>query len=315
MTRFGEREFLILLLVNLAVTALYLLHELALHWFWGKERSRSCLLKAGIMLLCPLTGPAFLAFGWIFCRTAYWREVQLADVLFSKERVKPQMRAEEQRESNLTPVEEAVVVMDRNDLRDMMLNVVRGNVQVSAPAIAMALKSSDSEASHYAAAALQSLLNKFRTSVQKNYERITAEPGANTPEENAARMELAVETVELMTEFLRHRLLTESEHRRCAALLDELCERLLEKAPERLTAGLYEAVSMQLLEAEDYEICRKWCLRAYAAYPDTLEAYTCQLKLYFMSGEREKFFRVLRELRSSDIAVDRETLELMRVFR
>lgn len=195
------------------------------------------------------------------------------------------------------------------------MSVVRGNVQASASAIAMALESNDPEASHYAATALQSLLNEFRTRVQKNYERITAEPEEETPEEKAARMQLAVETVEYMTEFLSHRLLTEGEHGRYAALLDELCERLLKEAPERLDVRHYEAVSMQLLEVKDYETCRKWCLRMYAAYPERLEAYACQMKLYFMNGEKEKFFRVLQELRSSDIAIDKETLELMRVFQ
>ena len=312
---FGERGFLLLLLINLIVVALYLLTTLVLRRSWGTERARSCLLKAGIMLLCPLAGAAFLIFGWIFYRVLYWREVQLADVLFSKERIVPQMPVAEQRESNVAPVEEAVEVMAQNDLRDMMLNVVRGNVRETASAIAAALKSSDSEASHYAATALQSLLNDFRTSVQRNYERITAEPTEDTPEENAVRMGLAVETVELMTGFLRYCLLTEGEHRRYAALLDDLCERLFKDAPERLTASHYEAVSMQQLEVKDYETCRKWCLRAYADYPDKLEPYTCQLRLYFTSGEREKFFRVLKELRSSDISIDKETLDLMRVFQ
>ena len=312
---FGEREFLILLLINLIFVALYLLLTQILRRFRGEERVRSCLLKAGIMLLCPLAGAAFLMFGWVFYRVLYWREVQLADVLFSKERIVPQMPVAEQRESNVAPVEEAVEVMSQNDLRDMMLNVVRGNVRETASAIAAALKSSDSEASHYAATALQSLLNEFRISVQKNYERITADSAENTPEENAVRMNLAVGTVEFMTEFLGHRLLTEGEHRRYAALLDDLCERLYESVPERLTVCHYEAVSMQQLEVKDYETCKKWCLRAYAACPDKLEPYACQLKLYFMSGEREKFFRVLKELRSSDISIDKETLDLMRVFQ
>lgn len=313
--RFGEREFLILLLVNLIVVALYLLTTLVLRRIRGEEPARNCLLKAGVMLLCPLVGAVLFISGWVFCRVIYWREVQLADVLFSKERIKPQMPVEEQRESNIAPVEEAVAVMDQSSLRDMMLNVVRGDVRASASAIARALKSNDSEASHYAATALQSLLNEFRTSVQKNYERITAEPAENTPQENVVKMELAAETVDIMAEFLKHRLLTENEHREYAALLDDLCERLFKGAPDRLTISRYEAVSMRLLEVKDYETCRKWCLRAYAAYPEKLEPYACQLKLYFMSGEREKFFRALRELRHTDIAIDKETLELMRVFQ
>lgn len=313
--RFGEREFLILLIVNLIVVVLYVVLEFLLRRFWGKERSRSCLPRAGIMLLCPLVGAAFILLGWVFFRLLYWREVQLADVVFSKERIDPQTRAEEQRESNIAPVEEAVAVMDQNNLRDMMLNMVRGNVKKSAAAISMALQSNDSEASHYAAAALQSLLNDFRTSVQNNYDQIIAETAEDSPEEIAARMELAVETVELISEFLKHRLFTESEHRRYALMMDDLCERVLKNAPGRLEVSHYEAVSMQLLEVKDFELCRKWCLKAYADYPDKLEAYSCQLKLYFVSGEKDKFFRVIRELRSSDIAIDKDTLELIRVFQ
>ena len=47
---------------------------------------------------------------------------------------------------------------------------------------------------------------------------------------------------------------------------------------------------------------------------NTLEAYTCQLKLYFTMGEREKFFQVMQELKQSDVIIDNETLELIRIF-
>ena len=43
-------------------------------------------------------------------------------------------------------------------------------------------------------------------------------------------------------------------------------------------------------------------------------AYTCRLKLYFTMGEKEKFFEVLQELKESDIIIDNETLELIRIF-
>lgn len=308
--RFGEREFLILLAVNLAVAAGYLLCQLA---FGEREPSRSCLLKAGMMVLCPLVGPAFLALGWVFSQALYWREAQLADVVFSKERIKPQMAAQEERESNLAPVEEAVAVMDQDSLREMMMNVVRGDVRASASAIATALESGDPEVSHYAATALQSLLDEFRATVQGNCDQLAAEP--DTPEGQTARTQLMVETVERVAGFLWHRLLTQGEQREYAALLDEFCEGLLEIAPYRLTVSHYQAVSTQLLEAGEYESCKKWCLRAYRTFPDRLEPYSCLLRLYFTLGDREKFFQVMVELRSSDIAIDRATLELMRVFQ
>ena len=49
-------------------------------------------------------------------------------------------------------------------------------------------------------------------------------------------------------------------------------------------------------------------------YPDELVSYTCQLKLFFMGNDREHFFEVLNKLKKSDVIIDNETLELIRVF-
>ena len=38
------------------------------------------------------------------------------------------------------------------------------------------------------------------------------------------------------------------------------------------------------------------------------------MKLYFSCGKKEKFLQVMQELRDSDIAIDNETLELIRTF-
>ena len=82
-----------------------------------------------------------------------------------------------------------------------------------------------------------------------------------------------------------------------------------------MTTYHFEAISLRLLEIEDFENCKKWCIRAAKQYPKSLSSYTCQLKLYFSNGDKEEFFRVLSELRSSNIVIDNETLELIRVFQ
>ena len=70
----------------------------------------------------------------------------------------------------------------------------------------------------------------------------------------------------------------------------------------------------RLLEIKDYEKCTLWCDRAMEQYPRVLSSYTCQLKLCFSCGNKEKFFQIMQELRSSDIIIDNETLELIRTF-
>ena len=45
------------------------------------------------------------------------QEVDLEDVIFSKERIKTHLKADEERERNMVPIEEALAVSDRKNLR------------------------------------------------------------------------------------------------------------------------------------------------------------------------------------------------------
>ena len=65
---------------------------------------------------------------------------------------------------------------------------------------------------------------------------------------------------------------------------------------------------------EDFEKCEKWCERSRIHCPSVLSSYTCQLKLYFSQGRRAEFFNCIDELKASPIVIDKETLELIRVF-
>ena len=76
----------------------------------------------------------------------------------------------------------------------------------------------------------------------------------------------------------------------------------------------YDAISIRLLEIGDYSTSQKWCERAEYHHPNTLSTYTNQLKLFFTSNQKEKFVSVLEDLRNSSVVIDKETLEMIRVF-
>ena len=117
-----------------------------------------------------------------------------------------------------------------------------------------------------------------------------------------------------MNRVLKQRVFTDTEQINHVNVLDDIGEMLYEAQPESMRSDEFEAVSLRLLEISDYERCKKWCDRAVIQYPTALSSYTCQLKLYFSTEEKEAFFRVLDELRQSGITIDRETLDLIRVF-
>lgn len=302
----GVILFIVLLILNFIVTAAYLLICMQRIRSGVMEMNKGIYFRAAVMLLCPLTGPCFFLFGHVLYRTVFRTPVDLEDVIFSKERVKTYSHADEEQERNIVPLEDAIAVSDTESLRSLMMNVVRGNIQDSLAAIALALNSEDSETSHYAASVLQEALDTFRTNVQKGYQCIK--------EDAANQTEYAGMMLEYMNPVLLQRVFTEIEQESLVHTMDEIGDLLYEHARRKMKSTHLEAVSMRLLEIEDYKNCQKWCERAELLFPDQLATYTCQLKLFFNTGNRNLFFRVLGDLRDSDIVVDNETLELIRVF-
>lgn len=296
----GLMVFICLLIINTVVAIIYLLWSI-------KNKRKSHVIKACVILLCPILGMCFWLLSYLWYHAFFSVPVDLEDVIFSKERVKIVTHAEEERERNVVPLEEAIEVTDVSDLRALMLNVVRGDIKKFLSAISLALNSEDSETAHYAASVLQDALNNFRISVEKQRQLVL--------EEDENRKEYAEMMMDYMNEVLEQRVFTDMEQENYVGIMDEICEIYYENYANHMLSSQFEAISMRLLEIGDYASCQKWCERARYHYPSTLSTFTCQLKLYFTNGEKQRFFEVVEELKHSHVVVDRETLELLRVFR
>lgn len=295
--------FLTLIVINTLIVIVYLV----VNGFRNETDRKSGIIRAIVMFLCPVAGPCFFLLAYTFFKTAFSAPVSLEDVIFSKERAQTFVRAEEDRERNIVPLEEAIEITNTDDLRNLMMNVVRGDIKNSLASISLAMNSKDTETAHYAASVLQDALNDFRMNVQKQYKLVLTEGGEQA--------EYAIALIEYMNQVLVQRVFTDMEQKNYVGIMDKVCDVLYVKDREHMTSNQYEAISLRLLEIEDYDNCRKWCERAEYQYPNTLATYTCQLKLYFNSGQKQRFFEVLEDLKHSAVVIDSETLELIRVFR
>ena len=255
-----ERIVLIILAVNILVVLIYVIAG----YLRKKEKKFSIAMKAMVMLLCPVVGAVFLALGELFFRLFFAQAMDLDDVIFSKDRVKTYLHPDEERERNLVSVEEALAITDKENLRELMLNVVRGDVRNSLASLSMALNSEDSETAHYAASVLQDILNDFRANVQKRYQEILQ--GSDN------RVLLAAELIDYMNQVLEQKVFTRLEQKSMTDLMEQVCEILYKEDKEKMMSSHYEAVSMRLLDVRDYEKCRKWCERAAVQYPGVLSS-------------------------------------------
>ena len=290
------------LFVNLLVTVIYLVWN----YIRRKERLLSVWMKAALMLLCPVIGPLFVGVAFLLYHLFFAQKMDLSDVVFSKERTEKFLHPDEDMEKNMVSLEEALEITDRQNLRTLMLNVLRGDYQKSLSSIVLALDSEDSETAHYAASVLQDILNDYRTKVQEQY--------LACQEKDDKQFANCIRLIEYMNPILEQKVLTELEQRSMTEKLEGVLQIAWELDAAKISSVVYEKVCERLLDIAAYDSCRTWCERAVRQYPRSPGSYTCQLKLYFSCGDRESFFRVMQELRSLDIVIDKETLEMIRTF-
>ena len=316
MTR-AEWLFVIVWIINFIISVLYYLWG-ALFYVPAREHQdkdeaeylhdnrRTYLIRVIVMVLCPIIGPLFFLISHLIYMTIFRQEVDLEDVIFSKERVKTNAKADEERERNLVPLEEALAVSDKKNLRMLMLNVIRGDLQDSLESISLALNSEDSETSHYAASVLRDELNDFRVKVQKIY--------TDSKEEKPEQTDSEEMLIDYMNRILCQKVFTEIEQAKFVNIMVEAAESIYQKNASRMLPQRYEAVCLRLIEQKQFERADLWCERLAKQFPDELVSYTCRLKLYFKENDRDRFFLVMDQLKKSDIIIDNETLELIRVF-
>lgn len=311
-----EHMFLWMLVINLAAAVIYLVCGMFIAVpIRKKENQEEAFLCDGrktyvirflIMLLCPVAAPLFFFMTHLLYLTVFRFQVNLEDVVFDKSRVKTQVKANEERERNVIPVEEALAVSDEKNLRMAMMNIIKGDMHESLSSVALALNSEDSESAHYAASILSDKLNEFRMGVHKLYRQMKEEePGSTEYEEALAAY---------MNDFLKQKIFMELEQSRFVRMLEEAMEQLYKKDASKLSAEWCESLCLRLLECKNFEQMEKWCQRLEEQYPDELCTYTCRLKLYFTVKNREAFFRTLNALKNSNIIIDNETLEMIRIF-
>lgn len=293
----------ITLILNLVVVAVYLIVQLLL----GKKARKSCFMKAGVMILCPAIGPLcfFVSYlVWLFSR----QSADLEDVIFSKERVVTYRVPEENKEMNMVSMADALVVSDRENLRNLMMNVVCEDDGKSLAVIRQGLQSDDSETSHYAATVLQDKLGAYRRHVQAEFLRL------QETEDKEVRATQAAALLEYMIPMLKRGVFGAVELSGFARKADALADMVTVAEESWLNVYTYDDLFHIAMEANEEAIAEKWCDRLMAEYPDTQNAYACRLHLCYKQGRREEFRETMEALKRSDVVVDAQLLEWIRVF-
>ena len=275
-----------------------------------QDNRKQYIMHAVIMVLCPVVGPLFFLCGYLKYRFIKFGDRDLSDVEFSKQRHAARVKADEERERNIVPVEESIMISDQEKKRTNMLNILLGETGETLSAIALALDSDDSEVAHYAASFLQSKLDAFRERVRQSKQMIQEQKDRGEPYQDAVLV-----LIREMDQILKQQVLTRVEQLDYVGQMETLCQDLYDNDRDRLEVSCYSSLFSRLLELQAYDRAEVWGERFADQYPDQLQPYTLRMKLYFETEQTERFMQVLAKLRASNIEIDYQTLELIRMIQ
>lgn len=305
---YEEEIFIKVLFLNAVIVVIYLIWYL--FFKRDKDNRKQYVMHAVIMLICPIVGISYFFLAFLKYHFIKIGERDLTDVEFSKMRHIPRVKADENRERNIVSVGEAILVSDQEKKRANMLNVLLGDTEESLSAIALALDSDDSEVAHYAASFLQSKMDTFRENVRKTQQRIEK---SNIRD---GKCQKRIQTlIKYMNHMLKQKVFTEVEQRDYVKQMEQLCEKLFQNAEYMLSPDCYIWIFSRIIELGDYDRAELWVIRFSEQYPKHLYSYTLRLKLYFETGRKDDFFKVLNQLRKSSVVVDNKTLEMIRMIQ
>ena len=307
MTRAGI-VFLIVVIINCLIAAVYLLWYLVFKR--EQDNRKQYIMHTVIMVLCPVIGPLFFLCGFLKYHFLRFGDRDLSDVEFSKSRHNPRLKADEERERNIVPVEEAILISDKEKKRKNMLNVLLGETDEALSSIAMALNSDDSEVAHYAASFLQSKLDVFRENVRRAMQIIQEKESREEP-----CTEDILALVRYMEQLLKQKVLTQLEQTDYVGQMEGLCQKVYDMAKDQIDPICYSGICRLLIDLKAYDRAEVWGERFAAQYPDQLQAYKLRMRLYFEMEEKDKFFETLDQLKSSNVVIDNQTLKLIRMVQ
>lgn len=302
-----EEWLLLILIINFILAIIYLV--------WGvfrlknkkKDRGHRAkyIMLSFIILICPLVGVLFLTFSHCLYILFSKRNVDMRDVSFAREKIKVYVEADVERDINMAPMHEVLLVSDTKRRRKMLLDVLKKDVRKSLGTIAMALENPDSETSHYAASVLMDALSEFKGTVQNMLVK-----QKNDPED----YELGMLLFEYISKVLIQNIFSEEEKRSYVYTLEEVAENIFRYYPDRMEGWQYRRMIDFLVEICEYPIAEKWAKRAMKYRDNQLDIYIGCLKLFFSYGDRDAFLDCINRLKKTGIVINKETMDLIRIF-
>lgn len=291
----------LILAINVMIIVVYMIiHLLKRQWKKG-------ILISVFMLSMPIVGPMYLLFGEILHalqKVFGDRNVSLEELSFNKSRVRLIPEADAERERNIVPLEEALLVSGRNEKRQALLDMIKGEEIDDLGAIRRAVADQDPEIAHYAASYVADLLTSAKAKEASLRKEFEDKQTAKTCDDYVRHLRFALELG----------LFEGMERRRYLGRLEAAYLWKLDHDPQNCTVEDMAALMRQWMQIHDMEKAAQWFERIRPMCYENLDAFKACAIFYYSSQDRDALLDLLSEVRGSALILDSEALEWIRFF-
>lgn len=288
-----NQVLLIIFCINIVISLIYFFY------IYKKEKDLTKAILGGCIILFTMGfGAMFFMLSSIYYNLVSKKlrsEVNFDDLSFSKQKKNYYNLENVEEAINKVPLEEAVMVSDKKSARRHFLSLLKDNYDTYITFINEAISDKDSEISHYAATAIVDIISRFK----KSFEEVQ-----NTPIDEYDVEMFIVDTVE----FLKSGVLSKHDFIHYADRIDQLALGI------ELTSEIICHMVSMYLHINNVEKAKEWIDRLETIEIIDLYTYKTFLKYYFETREKEQFQIKLKELKDSDIQLDNQMLELIRMY-
>lgn len=272
-----------------------------------KDISRGIIMSI-FMILCPIVGPLYLFLSRLVYEIYFKRRganISIEELSLRKEKIEVILKPDMISALNKVPLEEALMVSDKESVRKLLLDVLREDSSGSVKAILKALEHKDSEVTHYAASAISDIIHEFKLKEKQLREEFGKDKD---------NIELSERYVDYLYNFLSQNILSTAEQKRYCNLFEELVITIEENLPSETSGELYNKLVIALLDIEEQDRAKIWVDKAIINNGNELDSYKAGLRYYYNFEDKSEFLTLLDKLKKSNVPLNHDTLDMVRFF-
>ncbi|URN96378.1 MAG: hypothetical protein NAG76_09240 [Candidatus Pristimantibacillus lignocellulolyticus] len=210
---------------------------------------------------------------------------------------------EKYKELNVIPIEDALVVSEHQERRQVMIDVLKQDTINYIEILQRAVSNEDTETSHYAVSAIVELKRKLQISMQE----LTVKY-----ENDQSNLHVVIAYVEVLREFMNSGFLDHRTLRKYQFTYLSVLNRLIVLAYE--TKWAYIAKVNMEIKLELYGDAEKTAQLFIENFPDNEDAYLSLLKVYFVTRSKQKLHLTLDKLKNSPVRLSNQALTTVRFW-